>query len=304
MRLRLALSVGLVAASAALVPACGKTSGPAPLVTGQQGVDSIASDDFFVYWTVNTGALRRVSVDGGKVETLATGAPGPSSIALDATYVYWAAGDGTVSRVSKKGGSPTVLAQPGKVLSLAVDDSNVYFSDGDRVLSVSKDQSATSANILASGETNARNLQVSTSIGKLFWADDGGPLGIREEAVQGGMPVALLPESTPHSLALAPTHVVWNEVATGAISAATYDGGEVLNLGTVDPTEGLEAIVADEQNAYISTDAGVVRAVPLNDGATPEVVVSGPQGAVKLAIDANNVYTANPTDGTVFVIAK
>ncbi len=308
---------GLVLGAIGL-PACqsGAVVGGAPLATGQIGVAAIATDAYYAYWTLANGEVRRVSLDGGSVQTLAAGRAGPSSIALDDAYVYWTAGDGTVARVPKKGGDVDVIAVATAVHDLAVDDVNVYFFAGATLLAVPKDASiSTPPTTLADGQSSARSLLLR---GGLVWASEGDDKqsngAVSQVSTKGGAPVALVSQITPHVLTASDRHLAWTEVGQGLVRIAGIDGADVVDVATVDPTivndrtgnpELLDALVADADHAFFSTTQGIVRAVPLTGGgAAPEVVVEGAVGAVRLALDATTLYVANAQDGAILALPR
>jgi len=120
------------------------TTGP-----GTGNVWGLASDGKYVYWSdrnnykgdhANTGAIRRVSTNGGAVETVASNLPGrPWDIVVDETHVYWvinAERDGGIMRVSKTGGTPfMVVAGQRSAVHLAADATHIYWCNtGDGVV--------------------------------------------------------------------------------------------------------------------------------------------------------------------------
>jgi hypothetical protein len=58
-------------------------------VTAQSSVGGLAVDATYLYWTDASGAVRRLALAKGPVETLATGLANPADIAVDATGIYW-----------------------------------------------------------------------------------------------------------------------------------------------------------------------------------------------------------------------
>jgi hypothetical protein len=96
-------------------------------------------DSASVYWIENrlnsssgmTGAIRKVSIDGGEVITLVSDPEGSiSAIALDSTNVYWAE-TSVVKKIGIDGGNITTLASGLSVIivsSLAVDSTSVYWT--------------------------------------------------------------------------------------------------------------------------------------------------------------------------------
>lgn len=111
--------------------------------TGLGNVWGLASDGKHLYWTdrnnyrsddANTGAVRRIPVTGGAIETIASGLRGrPWDIATDATHVYWvinAEKNGGVMRAAKTGGpASVVVGGQSSPVHLALDEDYVYWAN-------------------------------------------------------------------------------------------------------------------------------------------------------------------------------
>ena len=131
--------IGALFAGYAALTGCQASVGSnAPLALGERDVEAITSDDFFVYWATASGLVKRVSLDGGKVEQLASGAAGPALMAADEHDLFVAFGDGSVNRIPKKGGEPVVLATSVGIRGIATDATHVYYTDGSSLRSVDK----------------------------------------------------------------------------------------------------------------------------------------------------------------------
>lgn len=118
--------------------------------TGVGNVWGLASDGNHLYWTdrnnyknddANTGAVRRIPVAGGTVETIASGLRGrPWGIATDATHIYWvinAERGGGIMRAPKAGGpASVVVGGQSAPTNLALDGTYVYWANasGDRAV--------------------------------------------------------------------------------------------------------------------------------------------------------------------------
>jgi hypothetical protein len=92
-------------------------------------------DDTKVYWLDGMGAGRIASVNKGTILGAggASVAPGAfNRIAQDAQFLYVTSDDGNVRRIAKSNGAVNIVAKAlGKTFGIAVDDTNVYFTDGD-----------------------------------------------------------------------------------------------------------------------------------------------------------------------------
>lgn len=301
---RRSFALTLFAASGILAGCQGPIVGNAPLATGQLGILAMAVDDFFLYWVVDTGAVRRVSLDGGAVETLAQAAAGPASIALDETHVFFTTGGGDVVSVPKKGGDTKVLATAVSVGNVAVDDTFVYFTAGNVVKRVSKE--GTDAADLATDEVSPGGLVVRAT---LIWAATGttGPAAkagaIRQVDLSGGTAKNVIPNISPRTLSVTQTRLVWTEGPTGQVRAANIDGTDLRDVAVLEG-ETIGNVIADEDNAYFATDLGTLRVVSLAPGSTPEIMVTGKEGGIVMTSDAFYVYMANNKSGAILALSK
>jgi hypothetical protein len=120
-------------------------SAPVTLATGQTGANALALDDTHVYWTVSgsgamSGAVRRVSKQGGAVSEVASSQPEPLGVAVDGQAVYWvnSGAPGGVMKVAVGGGAPASLTT-GAAHRLALDATQVWFlTSPGRLSAVSK----------------------------------------------------------------------------------------------------------------------------------------------------------------------
>jgi hypothetical protein len=156
-----------------------------PHFTGDAG--DIAVDATSLYWTdIYGGAIKKVSINGGIITTLATGLYNPGPIAIDSSNVYWAEPNdvdpfGKIKKTSINGGTETVLAiYSFNRAKLAVDSGYVYWidSDGENGWSVGKVHiSGGEIAILARGQfvngsSSAQALAIDSS--SIYWILSGG----------------------------------------------------------------------------------------------------------------------------------
>ncbi len=116
--------------------------GTCQVLTTANSVYALAIDANNVYFTelVATGAVRKISKNGGAVTTLATGQPVPQTIATDGVHVYWgnfgnAAGGTSIRRAKVDAPASCAAAGCEHVAtlnfpnSIALDDKAIYFVD-------------------------------------------------------------------------------------------------------------------------------------------------------------------------------
>jgi hypothetical protein len=87
--------------------------GPAVVLTTSYsyiGVGDLATDGTSLFWT-DEGGIRKMSIDGGAVQTLVSG-PAYSHISLDSSNVYYSSGTG-IYKIPKSGGARTAIANAG-----------------------------------------------------------------------------------------------------------------------------------------------------------------------------------------------
>jgi len=105
-------------------------SAPAPriLTTGPSGPTAIAVDADHLYWSTEAlGALLRMPLAGGAVETIFLQGLYSSNLAFDADRVYWANADKRALMSVAKGGGEASLVAEDVAGGVAVDAGFVYF---------------------------------------------------------------------------------------------------------------------------------------------------------------------------------
>jgi hypothetical protein len=93
------------------------------------GVNSMALDSTYVYWSDSIQAqILKAPVGGGPAVTLGPGM-GAAGIAVDATGVYCAAANG-ITRIPLDGGPPVLVARGFQsAMAITLDRDNVYWTD-------------------------------------------------------------------------------------------------------------------------------------------------------------------------------
>jgi hypothetical protein len=241
---------------------CSKNGCRAPIVLATLeglGPSGLAVDATGVYWTDN-GTLKRVAIGGGQPTTVAAANAG--NIALDGTNIYFTSGSsiakipiggsaptrlvtglmspgliavdtasvyftdtvaGTVQKVPLGGGAPTTLAEGQTPSAMALDSSNVYWTNynndepGGTVVRVPI--SGGNVIVLASGLRTAFGIAVDAT--NVYWTSNFAVMSMPKE---GGCPATLVPANslvTPMSVAADATSLYWTDFITGALTKLT-----------------------------------------------------------------------------------
>lgn len=279
---------------------------PGPLVTGERGVTSIATDGFFVYWTTAHGAVKKVSVDGGPVTVLipapAQGLPA-DHLTVDETHVVWTIGDTAVATAKKDDGKgAAVLVEHGgkEIRGLSLDASHVYWSEAEGTLQKApRGQGA--AELLASGQSQPGPPALLKT--GLFWTVGTGE--VMKMPVQGGEPQAILSGATkPRSLAVTGTHLYWTALGDsvdGTVNVAGLGGDDARVVAS--GQELVDQVAGDADMVFWTSSSGTVSTVSLQGG-EPNVLVKGPKGKVSLALGVAELFWANGTDGELWTMHK
>ncbi len=286
-----------------------------------QSPKAIAVGGGAVYWINDDGAstatLMRVSVDGGKPETLATNLDQPIRLAVDDSSVYWLESS-TLKKLPLSGGDPVILASGLSPLGIAVDGTSVYWLSAHRGSCIQPCDAVMKVPLDGGAPTN-----VVTQVGELwdfvidgtnvYWFEDHGyengyaapgPWLLRKAPLTGGgvVTLATLPNFV-EALAVDATRVYWTETggspARDSLNTVPLDGGTVETLAT--DLRLANNVLVDGNDVYWTANiagtqnAGVTK-LPLSGG--PEVLASDPASTHEhaLAIDATAVYWANEGD--------
>ena len=196
------------------------------LVIGDFYIRDVASDGAFVYWVEDpSSTVRKVSVNGGPIVTLATGSGPASIIRLTPDYVYWLDHYDVVKRVSKNGGGVESVAGPvaGGLTDFVLDGAYVYLSeqDGGVIGRVPLAGGAITTLVPSQPDQNRRLAIDATT---LYWIDQ---LQIGKVSIAGGPSHSVVlgglgadPFVAP-SIAVGATDLYWSEAASSLIRKAT-----------------------------------------------------------------------------------
>jgi hypothetical protein len=286
---------------------------------GGDGIRGLAIDDSGIYWTETSsdyldyaGQIRAVvgiPVDNPSLlsqttpTVLASNLFQPIGLALDTNFIYWIESDpissatnrGSVKRMAKSGGSPEMLATHlGEVHGIAVDSTNVYFSDWNgSVYRVPKTGgSATALGGYASSDFLALN-----DVYIFFTSYWGGPVSKIPKG--GGANVNVTSQLTdPWGVAVDAAGVYWTDRA--------WQDAKVGMLSQIPPT-----IAVPPQNQIAPTNVNVTFNVIANGTPTlnyqwqksgTNLVNSGSiSGVANSTLTIANVQTNNAGNYTVVV---
>jgi hypothetical protein len=241
----------------------------------------LVADATYVYWTDDSGGIWKTPLEAPDTAPISVVdrslTKDPYALAIDATSLYWSdvpigfSNDGSINKVDLAGGMPVVLVpQNGRAISLAVDDSRVYWTNEQYVLAVPKTGGLIER--IAVAEQDAQYIVVDTT--HLYWTDSG-QHAIRSIDLHD-------PNAMPKTIAAAdaPLHIA---VDTASVYFLDFDnqlhlslkkiplaGGTPVTLDTRSSPSGFRSggIATDGANAYWTTDSAVFRVAVDGSGAT------------------------------------
>jgi hypothetical protein len=294
---------------------------PFALASSEALPTELVLDSTSVYWTdMASGAVAKVGLGGGAVQTLAGGYPGAKPIRLAFGWLYFGTNKGAnggIFRVPLTGGLVTTLALGlTSPWGLTSDGNNLYFTTQTTGAGggVFKESPAPGPppTLLVASSNNAGGIVVNgpwvyyTQLG--VCPVDGGNCGgsVNRISTDGGLGVVMaFNEPDPTNLVMDSTNLYWVNAAAGStvISMPITGGSET----TIANNQNVPRRVAvDSTSAYWTSNGfNAVLTAPLTGGGTPTTLATNQQAAFGIAVDSTAVYwTTNTSPGTVMKVAK
>jgi predicted ribosomally synthesized peptide with SipW-like signal peptide len=182
---------------------------PVTLATNQgSAAVGLTADATNVYWsTSDAQGVETVPSAGGTATTTIAGVMNAYGLTAAGGYIFW--GNGAVYQ-APIGGSSTALATISSIITgLAVDGTNVYWSDGSTVAKVAIG-GGTAVTL-----TTAQNAAVAATDATYVYYIDGPTL--KKVSVSGGTPIPLA-SCTAGGLAVDATYAYWTDTAAGTVN--------------------------------------------------------------------------------------
>jgi hypothetical protein len=255
----------------------------------------VAVDDTGLYWTDQVaGTVNAVPLAGGLTTVLAMGQAGVDRLALDALYVYFTTND-SVLRVPKDGSAPPLtLAANQTPVGIAVDATRVYWTNyrGDGAIMMCS-PAACMPQVFAANQPDPDTIVVDAV--NAYWTNhDTSNPAVVQMPLHGGTAISLVTGGSHYPLGIVAdsTNLYFSDNFTpGSVYRVPIGGGSpavALQSQNGDP----RFMAVDDTRVYwADPSAGTITAVA-KGGGTPVTIASGQDGALSVAVDACNVYWA------------
>jgi hypothetical protein len=178
---------------------------------------ALASDEACVYWAQGP-YIRKIAIAGGKSMNLVDGGV-PHALAVDDTNVYFTDESAvTVMSVPKSGGAPVTLFQ-GQIqaTSIAANSSYVFFANNSQKSVMRVPLAGGTAETLASGVLAVGSIAIDAV--NVYWTDSIANSVSKVPLAGGASTIIAANQSNPGSVAVDSTNVYW--VNQGSLSKPT-----------------------------------------------------------------------------------
>lgn len=205
--------------------------------------------------------------------------------------------------------SPKELAKGLHVYALAVDDTNVYWSDWDELWKVPRD-GGPSTEVVKLPTSDDDDIVISLAVDEsavyIGWLSQDGDAVLRQPLDGGPLKVLASGQSGPGSIVFDATHVYWVNFGDGhgkggAVMKALKSGGAPTVIAEVQSPYAV-AVYGDDVYWADFGDAdgkgGAVMKAPKSGGA-PVVVAADQGGPAELVADERGLFWVNSVAGTV-----
>ncbi|MBI5537561.1 MAG: hypothetical protein HY898_32865 [Deltaproteobacteria bacterium] len=254
---------------------------------------------------------------------VATGQQGMQHLTVDLSYVYWTTSDGrtsTLYKALKDDNQPPVqvVAVPGRVEALAVDDDGLYLvvsgaQGQDVIRKIPKKKGQPSDLVVSKNKITSIALDAT----HVYWTQNGNPgdsddtmtPGVLRVMRTGGTPLNLATrqQGIPRQITLSATHVYWVDSEPGkqnTILGLRKGGGSVITMAVVPDAEtsGVPALASDDTSLYYKTRTTIMR-LNADGGVAVKFATIPDSDSSILAIDAHNLYFEGPRGPMRFGLA-
>jgi sugar lactone lactonase YvrE len=186
---------------------------------------------------------------------------------------------------------PVVMATGSQTLGIALDTSNLYWTDNSAGTLMKMPLAGGTATPLATALYNPGGVVVDAS--NAYWVGENPGSGVGEVykvAKGGGTPTTLATVgSFPEYLTVDATSVYWTDAAANTVNKVALTGGTVTALATGQASP--RGIAVSPSNVFwVNWGDGSVMKANL-DGSNATTIASGPaQTMISITVDASNVY--------------
>lgn len=157
------------------------------LATNQSNPGSLVLDQGNLFWSnvyCCSSTIMKVSADGGTATPIATAQPGPQGLTYYDGAVYWpnhVAAGSLMSASTSGGAATTVIANVDRPTSIALDATNIYWTEDGAGVIRKAPRAGGAAALLVSNQKNPTLVNVSATY--LYWIND---TSMMRQALSGG----------------------------------------------------------------------------------------------------------------------